>query len=105
MDTGAISTDCLKHLAWVQFISRCKGLALTSQEGWVGPRGSTGHPQILQQQGCQHTGAFLDAFQAMEKGALRTVAPLLTVLREAGHLAHDVSTREGAPIAGLAFTV
>lgn len=54
-----ISTDCLKHPAWVQLISRCKGLALTSQEGWVGPRGSTGHPQILQQQGCQHTGAFL----------------------------------------------
>lgn len=39
------------------------------------------------------------------KGALWTVTPLLTVLREAGHLSGDMSTGEGAPLAGLAFPV
>lgn len=41
----------------------------------------------------------------MLKGALWTVTPLLTALREAGHLSGDMSTGEGAPITGLAFPV
>lgn len=59
----------------------------------------------VQPQALAQLSSHLDAGQVMVKGALRTVAPLLTVLREAGHLSHDVSTREGAPLAGLAFTV
>lgn len=49
MNTGAVSTDCLKHLAWVQLISRSKGLALISQKGWIGSEGSASQPQLLQQ--------------------------------------------------------
>lgn len=39
------------------------------------------------------------------KGALWTVTPLLTALREAGHLSGDMSTRERAPLAVPAFLV
>lgn len=105
MNTGAVSTDCLKHLAWVQLISWSKGLALISQKDWIGSEGSASHPQLLQQRDRQHTGALLDTGRVVLKGALWTVTPLLTALREAGHLSGDMSTREGAPLAGLAFPV
>lgn len=105
MNTGAVSTVCLKHLAWEQLNSRSKGLALISQKGWIGSEGSASQPQLLQQQDCQHTGALLDTGHVMLKGALWTVTPLLTALREAGHLSGDMSTGEGAPITGLAFPV
>lgn len=80
VNTGAVTTDSLELLAWVQLISRSKGLALISQKNWVDPRGSAGHPQLLQQQDCQHTGALLDTGQAMLKGALGAVTSLLTAV-------------------------